>query len=113
MTTLHDIKAWPATYASLADGSRTFDIRRNDRDYKPGDKLRIREFDPAKQLYTGHELRRRIAYVFGPGLVDYMSAWPAHVFHALSPGYCVLGLAVRAENDFVPPHQQQKEKIHG
>lgn len=43
---VHELKIWPQYYARVANGSKTFEIRHNDRDYQSGDKVILREWDP-------------------------------------------------------------------
>lgn len=64
---LHDIKAIPMFFEKLVDGTKTFEIRQNDRDYRVGDKLRIREWNPRSMEYTGREVGRVVTY-----LTDFM-----------------------------------------
>lgn len=103
--TTHDLKVHPPYFAALADGTKTFEARKDDRDplYAVGDVLRLREWDPAvygslfSQLdtgvaadaahekatdaaYTGRVIERRVSYVLRGG------PW-------LTEGYVVLGLA--------------------
>jgi Domain of unknown function (DUF3850) len=71
----HELKVWPAYFKRLADGSKTFEIRRNDRGFQQGDTLRLREYDPdgthddcddpacTKRRYTGAMIRRRVGFV--------------------------------------------------
>lgn len=42
----HELKIWPQYYCRVADGSKTFEIRKNDRGYQPGDEVVLREYDP-------------------------------------------------------------------
>lgn len=42
----HELKADPQMFARLADGSKTFEIRRDDRGYQAGDEVVIRSYDP-------------------------------------------------------------------
>lgn len=77
---VHELKCWPAFYAAILDGSKTFELRRNDRDFQVGDVLRLREWDPQAQRpdqstdriapqpilrgwYTGAAIGRRVSYV--------------------------------------------------
>jgi hypothetical protein len=72
---IHDLKVWPDYFARLLDGSKTFEIRKNDRGYQAGDTLRLREYDPAgdhdtcmektcsRRRYTGREITRRVGFV--------------------------------------------------
>jgi transcriptional regulator with XRE-family HTH domain len=41
----HELKCWPDYYVRLADGSKTFEVRRNDR-FQLGDELVLYLFDP-------------------------------------------------------------------
>ena len=75
----HDLKCHPQYFDALADGSKTFEIRFNDRGYEVGDTLLLRRYDP-QTGYTGESLTRRVTYV----LSSYV---------ALTPGYVAMGLA--------------------
>lgn len=43
---VHKLKCWPEEFEAISRGLKTCEIRRNDRDYQPGDVLRLQEFDP-------------------------------------------------------------------
>lgn len=67
---VHELKVWPEFFEPLADGRKPFEIRRNDRDFRSGDKLRLQEFVPVDALedhpdgyYTGREVDRVVTYV--------------------------------------------------
>lgn len=42
----HELKIWPQFYCRVADGSKTFEVRENDRGFQPGDTVLLREWDP-------------------------------------------------------------------
>lgn len=42
----HELKTWPEFYRAVQDNKKTFELRFNDRDYKVGDELLLREFEP-------------------------------------------------------------------
>lgn len=72
----HELKTWPSFYAAVDRGDKQFEVRRADRDYRVGDVLVLREFDPDPQLkysdpenhgYTGRELSARVTYVLPIG----------------------------------------------
>jgi hypothetical protein len=44
----HELKIWPQYYCRVADGSKTFEVRKNDRGFQPGDTVFLREYDPDK-----------------------------------------------------------------
>lgn len=64
---VHELKVWPAYFAALADGRKTFEIRRNDRGYQVGDVLALREWRPdlvpGSGDYTGRSLTRVVTYI--------------------------------------------------
>lgn len=59
----HELKIWPEHFAAVQDGSKPFEIRRNDRGFQVGHVLRLREFDNERGIYTGRECRRLITYI--------------------------------------------------
>ena len=83
--TRHRLKVWPEFYASLADGTKPFEVRYNDRGFQVGDWLDLCEWDNA---WTGAACTRTVTYVLD--LANYFydqgcTAWPSK--------YVVLGLA--------------------
>ena len=51
---------------ALLDGTKTFEVRTNDRDFRAGDTLWLRELAPHGHGFTGRHLRKRVLYLFGP-----------------------------------------------
>ena len=45
-TMVHQLKTWPEYYKEVVNGNKTFEVRKNDRDFKVGDYLALKEFDP-------------------------------------------------------------------
>jgi len=75
---VHELKILPDYFHPVVLGTKTFEIRKNDRDYKVGDELILKEWDGEK--YTGRQVRRYVSYVlynFRLGLED---------------GYCIMSL---------------------
>jgi len=62
---LHELKTWPAFYARIIDGSKRFEIRRDDRVFQSGDCVALQEWDPETETYTGREAIREIGFVTG------------------------------------------------
>lgn len=50
---IHELKIWPQYYCRVADGSKTFEIRKNDRGFQPGDKVVLKEYDPTPVERSG------------------------------------------------------------
>lgn len=42
----HELKIWPMYYERVRNGSKTFEIRENDRGFQSGDTVTLREFNP-------------------------------------------------------------------
>jgi hypothetical protein len=47
---VHEIRCWPPHFEEIASGRKLVDIRPADREYRVGDVLIQREFDPARRL---------------------------------------------------------------
>jgi hypothetical protein len=50
----HRLKTWPVEFQQIVDGKKTFEFRRNDRDFRVGDNLLLIEFDPNAGGYGAH-----------------------------------------------------------
>lgn len=59
----HYLKTWPEYFQAVKDGFKTFDIRKNDRDFKAGDILILEEWDPETKDYTGRFIWVSVLYV--------------------------------------------------
>ncbi len=53
----HLLKSWVVYFNAILQGRKTFDYRKNDRDFKIGDTLQLREWDPEINKSTGRRLR--------------------------------------------------------
>lgn len=73
----HELKIEPQYYSAVLAGVKTFEIRRNDRDFKIGDEILLAEFVPEENRYTNRELLKQITYI-----TDY----------AQKDGYVVMGI---------------------
>jgi hypothetical protein len=77
--TTHTVKSWPEYFEAIADGTMTFNLRKDDRGYEVGDLIEFEEYRPSVGEYTGETVTCRIGYI----LKD---------FDGLMPGYVILGL---------------------
>lgn len=73
----HDVKISSVFSEDSKKGIKPFELRKNDRDYKAGDLLKMRVYKDGE--WTGEIIRKEITYV----LED---------FEGLKPGYCILGV---------------------
>lgn len=58
---VHELKTWPEFFQAVFDGGKTFELRKDDRDFAVGDALLLREWDPGRvaihlEPYTGRSL---------------------------------------------------------
>ena len=85
MTTVHDIKVWPDYFDRIEDGSKPFEIRKNDRDYHVGDVLNLQEYAPGPDEYTGRYVVKRVSFLIS-------GDDPMGFAFGLRPGFVALGL---------------------
>lgn len=66
----HPLKTLPSYYAAILDGSKTFEVRENDRDFAVGDRLELCEWTPGEfggGFYTDHEAHCLVTYILHGG----------------------------------------------
>ena len=59
----HDLKIAPEYFDAVDSGEKTFEIRLNDRYFKVGDKVVLREWLKETNEYTGQKVTRTIGYL--------------------------------------------------
>jgi len=66
----HELKIWPIFFEKMLSGEKKFDVRKDDRDFRVGDTLKLREWKsfPAYGNPTDGEYTGRILYIS----VDYI-----------------------------------------
>lgn len=63
----HELKCWPQYFDAVWDNKKKFEIRINDRDFKVGDILILKKYDPEKEEYLPQSIETTISYVLeGP-----------------------------------------------
>lgn len=80
---IHELKTLKEYFVLMANGTKTFELRKNDRGFLTGHELLLREYDKATNLYTGETLKYKIIYI--------LQGKEAENF-GLKEGYCILGL---------------------
>lgn len=88
----HDLKSWPQFFRAIADGTKTHELRINDREFEVGDVLLLREYDPKKRRYTGRQLKAHITYITSQ--TNSCAASPV----ALRSEYCILSIRIDPEH---------------
>jgi hypothetical protein len=61
----HKVRSWNYLFEPMRKGLKTHDLRKNDRDFKVGDRLLLQEYDQTLAQYTGRELLMDITYITG------------------------------------------------
>lgn len=59
----HTLKTWPGAFTAILSGGKSYEIRVNDRDYKVGDKLHLREYDAKADSYSGREIEVQVMHM--------------------------------------------------
>src|SRR5690348_10952984 len=88
---IHRVKCWSKYFAKLKSGEKTFEVRKNDRDYKVGDTLIQEEWLPDTEEYTGDSLEFEITYILYGGQFG------------IDADSCVMSIS----------RQQEQEKVDG
>ena len=84
---IHELKTIPVYFNAVKNGSKPFEVRKNDRDFREDDILLLREYIPKdyheacdEARYTGEILTKKVTYVLYGGRFG------------IEPGYVVMGL---------------------
>jgi hypothetical protein len=76
---IHELKCDPEYFVKVFNGTKLFELRKNDREYEVGDWLKLREYDRATKTYSGRLISARITFI-----TEYPDAF--------RQGYVVLGI---------------------
>lgn len=76
----HELKTLPEYFIKLVKGQKTFEWRKNDRDFKAGDELVLCEWNEETQKYTGRIVS------FDAGFIVYGGVF------GIPEGYCIISL---------------------
>lgn len=78
------LKCRPEYFEAVRSGKKTFEIRKNDRDFRVGDTLLLQEWDPDTETYTNRSIAVKVTYVLkGDEGIAHMG---------LEEGYALLGI---------------------
>lgn len=92
---LHELKIYPKYFEAVLNGSRAFEIRKNDRGFQVDDNIFLREWDNMK--YSGRVIFAEITYVLDDKFIG------------LTEDYVALGIKV---NDYrkIPYKELEDER---
>jgi hypothetical protein len=77
----HELKTVQPYFERCWETSKTFEVRKNDRNFQTGDHILLKEYDQETDTYSGRELVCRIEYVLNE-------------FPALEKGYVVFSFSI-------------------
>lgn len=79
----HELKTVNPHFTDVWEGRKTFEIRKNDRDFKIGDSLILKEYDPSTDSYSGRKITCQITHILQGGE------------YGIDPDYCILSINVK------------------
>jgi hypothetical protein len=88
MSETHYLKTWPVYFRAVESGSKSFEVRRNDRGFQTGDTVILQYHDPDFDMTNAsRSITRKIGWILQGGQFG------------VEPGYCVFGLEQEPHND--------------
>ena len=60
---LHKLKLVQPFFSEVQKGTKTFELRRNDRDFQIEDEICLQEYDMVHHVFSGDEIKGEITYV--------------------------------------------------
>lgn len=82
MSKSHELKTIDTYFYRVFTGQKTFEVRKNDRDFQIGDLLILNEIDGSTMEPTGRTVFRKIDYILHGGQFG------------IQEGYCVMSLKI-------------------
>lgn len=76
----HALKTWPEYFKLIREGKKRYELRKNDREFKEGDKIILQEYNQQDKKYTGEEV------VFTAGFILHGPAF------GLKKDHCIIQL---------------------
>lgn len=86
MITKHELKCWPELFQAIVEDKKTHDLRHSDRNFKVGDVMLLKEYDPLLNIYSGRQANVEITYITSAYSPCALST------DALKSEYCILSI---------------------
>lgn len=83
---VHHVKCWPEFFVATLAGLKRHEVRRNDRDYRVGDRLVLMEWIPQLEAFSGREFEMAVTYITSTNVPCAMSET------VLNPEFCILSV---------------------
>jgi uncharacterized protein DUF3850 len=87
---VHHVRSWLHFYRAIKAGTKTHDLRKNDRGYAVGDHLMLHEYDNINGRETGERLCVEITYITDNNVPCAFSS------AVLQRDYCILSIQKRS-----------------
>ena len=78
---IHDLKTWIESFSAIMAGNKKAEYRLNDRNFKVGDSLNLREWNKDKEEYTGRSILVDVTHIVHGGIFG------------IPDGYCVMSIS--------------------
>jgi len=75
-----ELKIWPEYFRMILFGEKSFEVRKNDHDFKVGDVLCLKEWDPVTEAYSGRETEQEVTYILPGGQFG------------IEPDFCIMSI---------------------
>jgi ParB family transcriptional regulator, chromosome partitioning protein len=86
---MHELKTINPYFTDTWDGKKPFEIRFNDRSFKTGDLLWLREYDREEALVGGTD-----GYSGREMICEVLNVLPENTFEGLTKGYCAMTIKI-------------------
>jgi len=63
----HELKIYPNFYDAVIEGRKKAEVRKRDRDFRVGDILWMREYEPIEYKFTGRSVECRVTHIINGG----------------------------------------------
>lgn len=60
---IHELKILPRHFTEVLNGTKTFEVRKNDRTFNKGDMLALNEYDAENKFWTGRSCLVYVDYI--------------------------------------------------